>query len=537
MGENFGLFKSFGDRLFEGELPTNLGLIGSTALLDPDVTAYFARVTAAGGSLSLTEQDAIIEFVASLKAVSVWDSIKAIYPMVGSSAAACAQNLKSASFTGTFTSGWTFASTGATPNGTSAYMNPNLTSAANLSLNSAHIAFYSRTNNGVNAVMAGTQSLYVLARWTNYHANNSLESDLGGINTGTTSAGFFMSNRTIGTEMKYQINGAIQTDSVSTARNATIQSTDLLYMGAQNTTSFGVRLYNNYSTALYSLGDGLTNTQAADFYTSVQTFQTTLGRQIDPDATDFFSRVTAAGGSLTATEQTAVNNLVIDMKATGTWTGMKAIYPMVGGSAAACAQNLKSSSFTGTFSSGWTFSSLGITPNGISAFLNTNFIPSSQSINNNTHMSFYSRSNIQEPKTDMGIFKAADVRWSMEANYYSAGVSYGFASDQYNYSTGRASGANINSQGFYLGTRTNSTTHKGFKNSSQIGTTNTGVSGDITNIDANIYIGGTNAVGQPALYSSKQFAFASIGDGLTDTQATNLYNSVQTFQTTLSRQV
>jgi hypothetical protein len=33
MGENFGLFKSFGDRLFEGETPTNLGLIGSINVL------------------------------------------------------------------------------------------------------------------------------------------------------------------------------------------------------------------------------------------------------------------------------------------------------------------------------------------------------------------------------------------------------------------------------------------------------------------------------------------------------------------------
>ena len=49
--------------------------------------------------------------------------MKAIYPMVGASAAACAQNLKSSSFTGTFTSGWTFASSGVTPNGTSAYFN------------------------------------------------------------------------------------------------------------------------------------------------------------------------------------------------------------------------------------------------------------------------------------------------------------------------------------------------------------------------------------------------------------------------------
>ena len=65
---------------------------------------------------------------------------------------------------------------------------------------------------------------------------------------------------------------------------------------------------------------------------------------VDPDAAAFFARVTAAGGTLSATEQTAVNTLVVTMKADGTWTPMKAIYPMVGASAAACAQNLKSSS-------------------------------------------------------------------------------------------------------------------------------------------------------------------------------------------------
>lgn len=117
MGENFGLFKSFGDRLFEGETPTNLGLIGSTTLNDADAQAFFNRVSAAGGTLTATEQDAVNTLVFQMKAAGIWTGMKAIYPMVGSSAAACAQNLKSASFTGTFSSGWTFSSTGATPNG------------------------------------------------------------------------------------------------------------------------------------------------------------------------------------------------------------------------------------------------------------------------------------------------------------------------------------------------------------------------------------------------------------------------------------
>jgi hypothetical protein len=250
------------------------------AAIDPDAAAFFARVTAAGGTLSATEQTAVNTLVLDLKANSLWTPMKAIYPMVGASAAACAQNLKSSSFTGTFTSGWTFASTGVTGNGTSAYMDNGMTSAANLSLNSAHIAYYSRTNSGATMVMAGTQSLYVLARFTNYHANNSVESDLGGINTGSTSAGFFMSNRTIGTEMKYQINGSIQTDSTTTAATASIQASQSLYMGCQNTATFGVRFYNNFSTAWYSIGDGLTDTQASNFYTAVQAFQTTLSRNV-----------------------------------------------------------------------------------------------------------------------------------------------------------------------------------------------------------------------------------------------------------------
>ena len=38
----------------------------------------------------------------------------------------------------------------------------------------------------------------------------------------------------------------------------------------------------------------------------------------DPDALAFFARVTAAGGTLSATEKTAVNTLVVQMKADGT---------------------------------------------------------------------------------------------------------------------------------------------------------------------------------------------------------------------------
>ena len=41
----------------------------------------------------------------------------------------------------------------------------------------------------------------------------------------------------------------------------------------------------------------------------------------------------------------------------------------------------------------------------------------------------------------------------------------------------------------------------------------------------------------PNSYSTKEAALASIGSGLTDTEAANLYTVVQAYQTELSRQV
>ena len=247
--------------------------------VDPDAQAFFDRVTTAGGSLSTTEQDAVNTLVVQMKDDGIWSKMKAVYPMVGASAAACAQNLKSSSFTGTFTAtGWTFASTGVQGNGTSAFMNPSLTSANDLSLNSAHISVYSRTNSGASVIMCGTQSLYVLARWLNFHANNSAEADGGAINTGSTTAGFFMSNRTIGTEMKFQINRSIQTDSTTSAAIADRQSPLTINLGCQNIGTN--RFFSNLENAWYSIGDGLTNLEAENYYDVIQAFQTTLSRQV-----------------------------------------------------------------------------------------------------------------------------------------------------------------------------------------------------------------------------------------------------------------
>jgi hypothetical protein len=263
-----------------------------------------------------------------------------------------------------------------------------------------------------------------------------------------------------------------------------------------------------------------------------------VGSQIvqayDIDAQAFFDRVDTAGGTLSLTEKNAVNTLVLKIKSDGIWTKMKAIYPMVGASAAACAQNLKSSSFTGSFTAGWTFSSSGVTGNGTSAYLNSNFIPSTNGLSyNDNHISFYSRTSAQAGATqfyEMGsttsISSDLYSLWTLR-NTDTAGYDSG------NFTSNRITFANTNGQGFYCGTALSSSS-KYFKNGINQATKTLSAT-SISSI--NVYIGGFNDNNTTTFYSQKQCAFASMGLGLTDTEASNFYTAVQSFQTTLSRNV
>ena len=239
----------------------------------------------------------------------------------------------------------------------------------------------------------------------------------------------------------------------------------------------------------------------------------------DADAVAFFGRVTTAGGSLSLTEKQAVNQLVLDLKANSLWTPMKAIYPMVGASAAACSQNLKSSSFTGTFTAtGWTFASTGITGNGISTSFNTTIIPSTNLNQNNTHISIYIRTDNDQNGVDMGSEK-------LTIQLYGGTLYYLVNNSTYTTSS------NIPSNKFFLASRIISGQNKMYENGIN---TLSGSQNSETMDNKSIRIGSWYDNLFP---TDRQYAFASIGDGLTVTEASNFYTAVQAMQTTLSRQV
>jgi hypothetical protein len=252
--------------------------------------------------------------------------------------------------------------------------------------------------------------------------------------------------------------------------------------------------------------------------------------EYDTDAQAFFDRVTTAGGSLSTTEKNAVNTLVLDLKGYSIWTPMKAIYPMVGASAAACAQNLKSSSFTGTFSGGWTYASTGAKPNGTSGYMDSALNMSTQLSQNNVHISVYLRTNITSATVSIG---ATGAGANNGVYIYPKLVGNSAYFSAFNSSNGNSAGSVISSLGLFVASRLNSTTEQFFQNTSKTSNTyNSSVPAS-----RNIIIAALNNNGTISEYDSRENAFASIGEGLTDTEESNLYTAVNSFQVSLSRNV
>jgi len=251
----------------------------------------------------------------------------------------------------------------------------------------------------------------------------------------------------------------------------------------------------------------------------------------DPDAQAFFT----ASGLTGATNLTAINNLVVALKGYGIWTKMKAIYPMVGGTAALHKWNLKDprdldAAFRLVFSGGWTHSSTGATPNGLNGYADTFLTSSTSLLLNSSHISYYSRTQSNGTEVEIGSSTGpnpGDAGSLLEMR--TSGITYYRINSQGSYITY----SDADSRAFYIANRTASNVVNGWRNSTKVATSSV-LSSGLSN--RTFWLGGFNSTGA-AYYSTKECAFSTIGDGLSDTEAANLYLCVQNFNTTLNRQI
>jgi len=263
----------------------------------------------------------------------------------------------------------------------------------------------------------------------------------------------------------------------------------------------------------------------------------TAASPYDPDAQAFITAAVITD----VTQQGAINTLVLALKGYSIWTKFKAIYPIVGGTASQHKYNLKDPrdldvAFRLTYAVGVTHSSTGMISNGTSGYADTFFNPITQSsLQNNFFLSVYSRTN-----TNVG--NPYEIG---NADNWTTGVKFTGIITRYNnnrryisiadpYST---SNTETDSRAFYCGGTNGSSNQILYKNGVNV-LSGTSLQSGFSNI--NIFICAVNSLlptFAAAGFSIKQLAFASIGDGLTPTEAANFYTAVQAYQTTLSRQV
>ena len=213
---------------------------------------------------------------------------------------------------------------------------------------------------------------------------------------------------------------------------------------------------------------------------------------------------------------------------------MLAVYPFVGGTATTCKFNLKNplntdAAFRLSFVGGWTFSNNGIQPNGTNTYANTFLIPLTHWSFGNSSISAYSRTNNSEPGNLWG------TRSGFASTLLSSVLTNG-SSTNCNHNSSSSSGISpipTTSAVFLISSRLSSSVQL------------QGINGTNANYSINelafspnpIYFSAINFSGTPSGYSTRQLAFAHIGYGLTQAECTLLYNRIQTFQTTLGRQV
>jgi hypothetical protein len=522
-----------------GSLSKSSNAISVSAAGDADANAFIS----AAAITDATQKSAIDKLVVDLKSYGIWTKMNAIYPFVGGTSLAHKYNLKDArdldiAYRLIFSGGWIHNSNGITGNKINTFANTFLNYTT---LNSGHQSLYSRSNiiETIPTYDMGVYNGGNTWQFLSLYSNANLL--IGGFNSDSQprwtlpdSSGLFINNRTASNSANLWRNGSKLIQSAQVVGAIPNLNT---FIGSLN--QMGTAIFpgsKNY--AFSSIGDGLTDIEAANYYTAVQTFQTTLGRQVgvpivsDSDAQAFLNAAVIED----LTQANAVNTLVTDLKGYGIWTKMKAIYPFIGGSAFAHKFNLRSpidtdAAFRLVFNGGWVHSSTGSTPNGTNAFANTFLIPNSAISQNSACLSIYSRTNniALINRVEMGSSNGTStfqqvIRFNNSLGnvslLHSPYVSAGYIATK--------------TSGFFLTSRTGSTTFKKFEDG-VLRETLTAASVSPNSI--NVYLGARNDSTSILYYDSKQYAFAHIGDGLTDTEAANYYTAVQAFQTSLSRNV
>lgn len=252
------------------------------------------------------------------------------------------------------------------------------------------------------------------------------------------------------------------------------------------------------------------------------------GASYDADAQAYFT----ANTSITSdADKTAINDFYLGLKSDGIYTKIKAMYLLNWGSASACKWNLinpqdTNAAFRATFASGLTYSSTGITGNGTSGYINSNFNPTGNVSQNSFAIGFYCRtSTVTLTRTCIGGQSSTFRSSITPLNSSTVGSALINSGAGVNFS-------NTNGQGFFQTTRLNNTQIIAGKNTTF--TTLSQTSTGLTNVNMFAFALNFTTISN---YFDGEGTFFYLASGLTQTEMTNFRTRVQTLMTYFGIQV
>jgi len=308
------------------------------------------------------------------------------------------------------------------------------------------------------------------------------------------------------------------------------------YVGFDRSVGLTNQSFVNLANSVFPGNNFTTATGASSWLASNGYWTSYNGPALDPDAEAFI----VAAEITNITQQSAINTLVVGLKADSLWTKMSAIYPFVGGTATTHKFNLKDprdldAAYRIQFFGGWTHNSNGITGNGTNGYANTfaqmNTVAIPDRLN---HWSSYSRT---LPSGGGMRYVSGILDFNSPIKFFGYGIEPNGSNAVPGLQNFESNGFPL-AAGFFNGTVTSNTVARFYRN----GVLNYTPSGTINSMTAlsNFLIGASNtgtSPGTPFDYNNTNFAFWSLGGALTATDASNFYTRVQAFQTTLGRQI
>jgi hypothetical protein len=253
---------------------------------------------------------------------------------------------------------------------------------------------------------------------------------------------------------------------------------------------------------------------------------------LDPDAESFLN----ASGIIDSPTILAINSLVLDIKESGAWSKLQAIYPLIGTSELTSKFNLKNpidsdSAFRLVFNGGWTFSASGITPNGTDAYINTKWTPSVNLVSaDNFSFGVYTPDDTDAVSIEIGVLSVvhnyAFLRAYTQTYFYFGSSGYMLINKP----------GPMRYRGLFIFSRIDSLTSKAYIDGAKL-TDTPDYSGSADLATGPFYLGARNTGGSPSHFSQKELSFAFMGEGLNDIESKSFYSAVELYQVRMGRAI